>query len=197
MKTYFKLFKSQSNIENNSFYSLGNFKCIFTKRFQAEKFAFYAIKKWSTNASTNSSISCLGWFEKTNLQVVTCKFPKVYKCFKCYKCSYKCSVCLTVILTVILYLDSSFLGSLKRLVSFLLLKAYLFVLAFLSIILVFSLVFNRNTTVLAQQNVVLDQFFLSLLSQLQLITAEIYKLLVTIKFRLILNKWLGTYYSRF
>ncbi len=52
-------------------------------------------------------------FDKTNLQVVTCKFPKVYKClvtiykwnlqfmYKCaYQCSYKCSFCLIVILTV-------------------------------------------------------------------------------------------------
>ncbi len=32
LKTYFKLSKSQSNLENNSFYSLGNFKLFFQEQ---------------------------------------------------------------------------------------------------------------------------------------------------------------------
>jgi len=66
----------------------------------------------------------LGLVWQTSLQVVTCKFPKIYKCFvkylhlqvdlyfkiifvseirNAFKCSYKYSSCLRVILTVIFF----------------------------------------------------------------------------------------------
>jgi hypothetical protein len=52
-KCYQNHFQMKTNLFKVNFTTLGIFKCIFTtKRFLG--IAFYAVKKWSTNASTNS-----------------------------------------------------------------------------------------------------------------------------------------------
>ncbi len=128
-------------------------------RQQTRRSAVWAdLMKHFTSSSRKWTIICT-----SNLQV---KFTTL----QVSQCSYKCSFCLTVILTVELQnLDSSFqaLSNYYKLCLFL--KAYCLLQPFYVLHQLFSLVLNRILlSRLAQQNLVLDQFFLSFLIRTKL-----------------------------
>ncbi len=114
-----------------------NFKCFWRKQNEGQNAStnsFFWKERWMPIASTKMFISCLGWFDKqthkqlhvssrrftSNSLSFTSWISNLNFNFKCRSVLISVLFCLTVILTVKLKfrnLDSSFLGSLKLLIS--------------------------------------------------------------------------------